>query len=546
MLSRLALVSCAFVACSAPPEAAATSTAGPSIAELGGHHFAISTHAPAAQARFDEGLAWCNGFHHAEALRCFGAAATADPDCAMAFWGLAYAAGPHINNMEMDAESAQQANTNAQRAAALASGSTPVERALIDAVVERYTWPAPADRKELDVAYAAAMRRAYEAHGEHADVAALFAEALMDLHPWDLYVGDGSPQPWTAEIVTVLEKVLAAHPEHPLANHLYIHAVEASSTPARATTAAERLRDLAPAVGHLVHMPAHIFMRLGRYEEAAEANRRGIAADLRIVERTGRTGFYEVYRAHNYHFLAFAAMFTGNAHEAISAGRELVRQLPMDVVQQIPQFLEGFLGMPYHTLVRFGRWQELIEAAPPEPWQKSAVAMYHYGRGIAYAALDQVDAAAREREAFRAAVQAVPEDWTMGNNPSRTVLAIGDAMLEGEVEFRRGNHDIAFAALRIAVALDEALRYDEPWGWMMPPRHALGALLLEAGKVADAEQVYRADLVRHPGNGWALRGLAECLERSGNTAEANLTRGRFEVAWRHADVRIESSCFCRR
>jgi tetratricopeptide (TPR) repeat protein len=540
-----------LVACSMPAgEGARSDRPGtppaPALDQLGGHRFAVTTAVPEAQRLFDEGLAWCYGFHHAEAIRCFAAAVAADPACAMAHWGLAYAAGPHINNMEMSPESAEGANRHAQQAKRLAASASALEQALIDAIVARYAWPAPADRKALDTAYAEAMRGVYAKHGSHPDVAALYAESLMNLRPWDLWQRDGTPQPGTLEVVEVLEKLLAAHPRHPQACHLYIHAVEMSTRPERAVAAAERLRDLAPAIGHLVHMPGHTFLRVGRYEDAAEANRRGIAADLRIVARTGRTGFYEIYRAHNYHFLAYAAMFAGRADEAIAASRDLVRELPMDVVKEMAPVLEGFLGVPYHALVRFGRWRELLEEPEPESWQKSRRAYWHYGRGVAYAALGEVEAAVRERAAFRQAVAAVPEGWTLANNKLRAILAIGDAFLDGEVEFRRGNHEAAFASLRRAAELDDALRYDEPWGWMMPPRHALGALLLEAGRVAEAEAVYRADLTRHPENGWALRGLAECLERRGVAAEAAAMRERFVRSWQHASVEIAASCFCRK
>jgi len=539
------LLPCFFLACSTS-HADPADTPAPGLAELGSHHFAVTTKVPLAQDLFDQGLAWCYGFHHAEALRSFEAAAAADPGCAMARWGLAYAAGPHINNMEMSPEAAQQANTNAQRAKELAAATTPLEQALIDAIVARYAWPAPADRKALDRAYADAMRKVYAVHGAHPDVAALFAEALMDLRPWDLWKQDGSPQPETPEIVAVLEKVLAADHLHPQANHLYVHAVEASPSPERAIRSAVRLTSLAPAIGHLVHMPAHIFLRVGRYEDAAAANRRGIAADQRIVARTGRTGFYEIYRAHNYHFLAWATMFTGNAKEAIAASRELMRELPMDVVKELAPFLEGFLGAPYHVLVRFGRWQEMLDEPVPEPWQKSRIAMRHYGRGVAFAALGRVDEAVAEQQALRAAVADVPAEWMISNNATRTVLGIAEKVLEGEIEFRRGAQDAAFAALKVAVERHDALRYDEPWGWMMPPRHAWGALALEAGRVDEAEKVYREDLVRHPDNGWSLHGLEECLRRRGAVAEADAVAVRFAKAWSHGGVPIAASCFCRR
>ncbi|MCB9876542.1 MAG: tetratricopeptide repeat protein [Planctomycetes bacterium] len=518
----------------------------PGAAELGAVHLRVSTTSAAAQEAFDQGLAWCYGFHHDEARRCFGEAIAADPGCAMAHWGLAYASGPHINNMEMSEDMAREANAAAQRAHELAGNATPRERALIDAIVRRYAWPAPKERGELDRAYAAAMRDVYREHGDEPHTAALFAEALMDLRPWDLWSQEGEPREETLEVLEVLDRLLAAHPDHPQGNHLYIHAVEASPQPERASAAADRLRALPNAAGHLVHMPSHAYVRVGRYEEGAEANRLGIAADLRLVARTGRVGFYELYRAHNYHFLAYCSMFSGRDDEAIAASQQMLAELPMDVVQQMAPFLEGFLGTPYEVLVRFGRWDEMLAAPEPAEWQKGTRALWHFGRGVALAAKGDVEAARRERDAYRAAVAAVPQEWTFGNNPMHAVLAVGDAFLDGEVEFRAGDPEAAFAALRTAVARNDALRYDEPWGWMMPPRHGLGALLLEAGRFAEAEQVYRDDLTHNPDNGWALHGLAECLQQQGRTADADAARRRFAAAWRHATVQIAASCFCRR
>lgn len=516
------------------------------LQDLGRHTFPVATKIPAAQRQFDRGLMWCYAFHHDEARRCFSAATAADPDFAMGYWGLAYAAGPHINNMEMSEAAAEFAHGNATRAATLASTRPPIERALIHAIGQRYAWPAPKERTALDAAYADAMGAAYHVHGDHPDVAALYAESLMDLQPWDLWNDDGSPKGRTPEILAVLEKLLAAHPRHPQGCHLYIHATEASPQPERALPSADRLGDLVPAAGHLVHMPSHAYIRVGRYDDAAEANRVAIAADLAIVARTGREGFYELYRAHNYHFLVYACMFLGRAEEAIANARATVRELPPEVVKAMPLFLDGFMAVPTHALVRFGRWEEVLREPEPAEWLPVTRAFWHYGRGVAAAALDRLDDAKAEQVAFAAALAAVPEAAMMGNNPARTVLGVGEAMLAGELAFRAGDHAAAFQALEQAVVRDDALRYDEPWGWMMPARHALGALLLEAGRVAAAEAVYRKDLERHTDNGWALRGLEECLRLRGSTTEADAVQARFERAWRHADIKIASSCFCRR
>lgn len=493
-----------------------------------------------------QGLGWCYGFHHEEALRCFAAAAEADPGCAMAQWGLAYAAGPHINNMAMSPEAAERAHQAASRGLALAASASLREQALLAAIARRYAMPPPEDRSELDRDYAAAMREVYSSFGSDPDIAALFAESLMNLRPWDLWQQDGSPQPGTPEILEVLEKLLSKYPEHPQANHLYIHAVEASMQPERALAAAERLGGLAPAAGHLVHMPSHIFIRVGRYEDAAAANRAAIQVDHRIVHRTGREGFYELYRAHNFHFLVYAAMFAGRDAEAIVTADQLVRELPEEVVKAMPEFLEGFLGVPIHARVRFGRWDELLAMPEPPQWQLGTRAMWHYGRGVALASRGEVDAASRELTSYEAACALVPESWTIGNNGARTVLAIGRDFLEGEIAFRKGDPISAFAALRRATARYDELRYDEPWSWMMPPRHALGALLLDAGEATTAAAVYRQDLLMHPENGWALHGLAEAQRRLGQAADAAITLARFQAVWRHATTPIQASCFCRR
>ena len=301
-----------------------------------------------------------------------------------------------------------------------------------------------------------------------------------------------------------------------------------------------------PWAGHLVHMPAHIDIRLGRYTAAATANQKAIAADLAYVEKAGREGFYTIYRAHNYHFLAYAAMFDGRRDLALEAAHDMVREIPLEIVRAFPDFLDGFPAVPYHVMVRFGMWDEML-AEPQPPLDLPVMqAMWRYGRTMALSSLGRVDEAATEFAALQAASEAVPESRFMGNNPSREILAVGLPLAEGELEYRRGRHDRAFALLREAAARDEALRYDEPWGWMQPVRHALGALLLEQGRVAEAEAVYREDLARHPDNGWALTGLAECLERRGGKDEAAKARARVATAWALADERPEVSCYCRR
>lgn len=512
----------------------------------GARHYTITTPSAEAQGWFNQGLTLCYGFNHAEAIRSFEQAALADPDCAMAQWGIAYAWGPHINNPAMDDQANTAARAAADRAMALRKRATPAERALIEALDRRYAQPVPEDRAELDRAYADAMRKVWHSRRDDPDVGALFAESLMNLRPWDLWTADGKMQPGTDEIIATLETVLALEPRHPAANHFYIHTMEASPTPGKALPAADRLRDLVPWAGHLVHMPAHIDIRLGRYSAAATANQKAIAADREYVEKAGREGFYTIYRAHNYHFLAYAAMFDGRRDLALEAAREMVDEIPLEVVRALPDFLDGFQAVPYHVMVRFGMWDEML-AEPQPPLDLPVMqAMWRYGRTMALSSLGRVEEAATEFAALQAASAAVPESRFMGNNPSREILAVGLPLAEGELEYRRGRHDRAFALLREAVARDEALRYDEPWGWMQPVRHALGALLLEQDRVAEAEAVYREDLERHPDNGWALTGLAECLERSGRRDEAGKARAKVADAWALADERPAVSCYCRR
>jgi tetratricopeptide (TPR) repeat protein len=508
-------------------------------------HRAFTAATPEASRLCEQGLLLCYAFNHEEATKRFEEAAKADPNCAMAYWGIALAAGPNINNPSMGPAQSRVAVEAARSAAARSANANDIERLLIIALTKRYTDPAPADRAELDRAYADSMREAYHRYPDDPDVGALFAESMMDLRPWDLWSKEGEPRPETAEIVATLDEILAKNPNHPGANHFMIHTVEASPRPEKALPAANRLRDLIPEAGHLVHMPSHIDIRLGHYAEAIEANRRGIEADRRTVALVGSAGFYTIYRAHNYHFLVYAAMFDGRSQLALKSARELNAMLQPDAVAAMPEILDGFLATPYHVMERFGMWEELLREPAPESWLPITGASWHYARGLALATLGRVDEAEAERALFEKGIALVPESASFGNNRARVVLEVGKALLAGEIEYRRGNLDAAFAQLREAVRRDADLAYDEPWSWMVPPSHALGALLLESGRVAEAEQVYRDDLVRHPNNGWALHGLAECRRRGGDAAGAESVGEMFTTAWSRADIKIPGSCFCR-
>jgi len=512
---------------------------------LGAFQRPVSTRSIEAQQYFDQGLTLYFGFNHEEAIRSFEQAAALDPGCAMAAWGKALALGPNINNPAMDEAASLAAYEAVQRAVELAPNSTPVERDLIEALAERYALPPPEDRAPLDLAYADAMRDVWQAHPGDADAGTLFAESMMDLRPWDLWTVDGQAQPGTEEIIATLEAVLALAPDHPGANHFYVHAVEASLEPGRGKAAADRLRDLVPGAGHLVHMPSHIDIRTGDYRAAAAANQRAIVADLGYVERVGRHGFYTLYRAHNYHFLAYAAMFEAQRELAMKAAREMIEEVPLELVREFPEFLDGFLVAPIHVMVRFGMWQEMLEEPAPPSDLPVSTAMWHYGRSVALSSLGRVEEAQQEFAALEEAIAAVPESYTIGNNPAQVVLEVARPMAEGELEYRRGNFERAFELLRQAVRRDDGLRYDEPRGWMQPVRHSLGALLLEQGRVEEAEVVYREDLRINPNNGWALLGLAECLHRSGRHEEAEATDQLVRSAWARSDINPRVSCFCR-
>jgi tetratricopeptide (TPR) repeat protein len=520
-------------------------TSAPLFDDLGSYHRPVTTASKEAQRYFDQGLVLYFGFNHEEAARSFAAAAELDPESPMAPWGIALSVGPNINNPSMDEAASRTAHEALEKALSLVEKASPVERGLIEALASRYAWPPPEDRAPLDSAYAEAMRELWRAHPEDPDVGVLYAEALMDLRPWDLWTSDGRKQPGTGEVIETLETLIDIAPHHPFPHHLYIHTMEASPYPEKALASADRLRDLVPGAGHLVHMPGHIYMRLGRYDEVVKANQRAIEADLRYVDRVGRQGFYTFYRAHNYHFLAYAAMFEGRKEEAMRAARNMVAEIPLELARRYPDFLDGFIPVPIHVMVRFGLWNQILDEPRPPEDLLATTAFWRYGRTVALSVLGRVEEAAREMEAFRAACEDVPESRLIGNNTARVVLQIGLPMAEGELEYRRGNYDRAFELLREAVRRDDQLRYDEPWGWMQPARHSLGALLLEQDRLEEAEAVYREDLRIHPANGWALHGLAECLRRTGREKEAAEATALYEISWARSDIRIPGSCYCR-
>jgi len=541
----ISLLACLLAACSPQRTIApVTPDVGTLFPGLGDRTHTVSTANPAAQRVFDQGLSFLYAFNHDEAIRSFQKATDLDPACAMAWWGIAVANGPHINNPVVPDERARAAWIASQRAVALSAGASETERDLIAALASRYADPPPADRAALDAAYAAAMRTVWQRHPNDPDVGALFAEAMMDLRPWDFWTTDGQPQPGTEEIVATLERVMEIDPRHPLALHLYIHAVEASPEPGRAETAADALRDLQPGLGHLVHMPSHIDVRLGHWQKAIDANAKAMAADRAYRALAPKQGFYGLYMAHDNHMLAFAAMMNGQRSVALSAIDALIEETPAEWARDYAFIADGYMVMPLEVRMRFGLWDEVL-AAPEFPEHfPFARAMRHYARGVALAATGDPQGARVEQREFLAKKAFVPADRTFGNNSTAALLAVAEDVLEGEILYREGKAAAAFAALRRAVISEDALRYDEPPSWIQPARHALGALLLKSGRAADAESVFTEDLARLPENGWGLFGLARSLERQGREKEAQPVWARFREVWARSEVELATPCYC--
>jgi len=460
---------------------------------------------------------------------------------------VAMACGPHINYPLVPREAAEVAWKEVGLARAHAANASPVERALIEAVARRYADPPPENRAPLDSAYADAMRAAWKAHPKDPDVGVFFAEALMNLRPWDQWTPAGQPQPGTEEVLATLDAVLELAPKHPFANHLYIHAVEASPHPERALEAAKRLLKLQPGLAHNVHMPSHIDIRTGRWQDAIAANEAAVAADARYRATFGEPrGFLPVYVAHNRHMLAYAAMMTGQRELALTHMRAMVAGLTPEFLEEFGFAGEAFLAMPDEVMVRFGMWDELI-AQPDQPENRPfSHAFRKAARAIAHAALGDTTAARREQAAFLEAAKRVPPDfYAAGNNLSVDVLGVVAPMVEGEILVREGRVEEGIARLRDAVRREDLFRYDEPPGWLIPVRHTLGAALFNAGRYAEAEQVYRDDLARLPGDGWALYGLAQSLARQDKGGrERKDVEARFKKAWARADTKLTSSCLC--
>lgn len=510
---------------------------------LGDHHYAITTSSPLAQRYFDQGLIWTYAFNHDEAIRSFEEAGRLDPQCAMAWWGVALCHGPHINNPVMPAERGVAAWNALQKAMALRDHCTSTERQLIEALSKRYTTPPPENRQPLNQAYADAMATVWKNHPQDADIGTLYAESLMDLHPWDLWTQDRQPKSHTEPILAVLENVMQLDPNNPGVNHLYIHAVEASSDPQRADEAAHRLRTMVPGSGHLVHMPSHIDVLTGRWALAVQQNIEASKIDSAYRKQSPNQGFYHLYMTHNSHMLSFAAMMEGRSTLAMSSARAVVSNVPEEALKDNAPFLDPIMCAPYDVMKRFGQWDTILQEPAPPSYLPITTAMWRFHRGLAHAAKGQVAEAENEKQLFLNAVSDVPDDALMAINSAHHVLDIAKHMLDGEILFRRGDINQAVKSLKLAIAREDELMYMEPPEWVQPVRHTLGAVLLSAGRHEEAERAYREDLHKWPENGWSLLGLSKCLSAR-QLSEAEAVAARLKTAWARADRGISSSCLC--
>jgi len=516
----------------------------PLFDNLGTHNFPITTNSELAQKYFNQGIILAYGFNHEEAFRSFEETARLDTNCAMAYWGMAYVLGPNIN-LPMDAGVVHTAYEAIQKANSLLDNETQREIDYVMALSERYSEEVLEDRIPLDQAYSDAMRNLSAKYLDDLDAATMFAESIMDLHPWDYWMKDGTAQPWTPELLAVLESVIKKDPDHHGANHLYIHAVEASKNPQRGLASADKLKFLAPGAGHLVHMPAHIYIRTGNYHEGSLANIRAVKSDEEYINQCNQQGFYPIsYYPHNYHFLWATATLEGDSKTAIDAALKTSQQPPDSLMDLCGyQTLQHFAAIPLYAYVTFGKWNDILSYEKPQDQRPYMQAVWHYARAMAFIGTDKLNDAKEEV----AAIEVLSNNKEVeglsiwGINSAGLLIKIAYEVAEGELEAKKQNYDLAISHLRKSVELENQLRYDEPPTWFYPCRQNLGAVLIEAGKYEEAEIVYRENLAEIPDNGWGLFGLQQALLKQGNEKEAAEIQKKFNGAWQYSDIQLSSS-----
>lgn len=512
---------------------------------LGEYRREVVTDSEEARRWFNQGMALMLGYNFDGAISSFREATRIDPNFAMAWWGIGYSGGPNQNNPGIDKPKDQWSYAASQKAFELREREKGANKALIEALVHRYTFPVPEDLTAQNEAYLSAMDKVIEEFPLDPDVAVWKAEAMICMQPWNYWTLEGDPVEKTPEFRAILERVMRHHPNHPAANHLYIHTMESSPWPELAEPAADRLVDLVPAAGHLVHMPSHIWMQTGRYDDAANCNRRAAALDDAWFEGDPNAGEYRVYMVHNRHFLAWAATMQGRRREALSASRAIETEVPPALMEAFASFSDGVSSSKWHVLVRFGMWEEILKEPAPPKWALVGKAMQHYARGVAFANTERHEEAVKEIAALNNAVEGlVGQERNMGNQPASEVMKIAQHVLRGEASFKAGRRDEGLKELKEAVAIEEKLVYAEPVPWMMPARHAYGALLIVDGKYKEAEKIFIRDLEIYPANGWALIGLRDALNGQGRLGEAKHVEKAFRRAWVSADIIPPAACYC--
>ena len=520
------------------PTAESASAPTPLYENLGSLHHTVTTQSEQAQQYFDQGLRLTYAFNHDEAIKSFKQALVYDSTCAMCYWGIAYALGPNIN-LPMDSSLVRPAWDASYNAVRLSVNVSPQEQAYIDALSKRYSADPKANRAALDTAWARAIGAVSRKYPTDDDAAVLYAESLMDLRPWNYWTTAGKPTaPSTKEQVKLLEQVVKRNPDHPGACHFYIHAIEASPEARKALPCAQRLGSLMPGAGHLVHMPTHIYIKLGEWDLAAEDNAHALHADEEFINERHPTGVYPLgYYTHNFHVMWYALNMLGRSEDALKAARTIGERISPDVVKQIPS-LEYFSPTVLYTLVRFARWDDILGQPAPAAHLRYTTAIWHYARALAFTAKDHTDSAAVERDSLLAIADQLPADQMLNLNSSKSLLEIAKAHLAGEMIARGGQVDEAVARLQAAIQGEDQLVYDEPPAWYMPLRQRLGTILLAAGRPVRAEKIFREDLDRRPENGWSLYGLAQSLRAQNKSKPAEKMEERFERAWKTADVKL--------